>query len=195
MSTYDINLLSKKSKSMTERLLYFALHYFRYIVVLTQIVVISVFFYRLTIDQQIIDLKESFRSKQQILSLTIPLLEEAQATQDSTAKVESLIDRQESFSDRYEAVISTVPEGMIVIEVEFNNNVITIKGVTTDTITVQRYYRALQNSEALGAVSVEELNLNADFQFAYTIEITNVPDPVPEPGQETPPAEEVAEES
>src|SRR3989338_3791905 len=101
MSTYDINLFARKKKSFADKLLFFLLHYFRYIIVITQIVVIGVFFYRFRVDQKIIDLKESFRSKQQILALTVPLIDEAQATQDSAGKIQKLLDKQSKFLTDY----------------------------------------------------------------------------------------------
>ncbi|MDO8741626.1 MAG: hypothetical protein Q7J11_00595, partial [Candidatus Roizmanbacteria bacterium] len=55
---YKINLLEKKETSLLDKLTFFGLNYLRYIIVITQLVVIGVFFYRFQIDQSIIDLKE-----------------------------------------------------------------------------------------------------------------------------------------
>lgn len=44
MKSYDINLLPKEKNKLTDKILHFLLYYFRYIIVITQIVVIAVFF-------------------------------------------------------------------------------------------------------------------------------------------------------
>jgi len=172
MSTYDINLFAKKKRSFTEKLLFFLLHYFRYIIVITQIVVIGVFFYRFRVDQNIIDHKEAFRSKQQILALTVPLIEEARATEESTAKIEAILEKQESFLKLYDSVIQTVPEGIIIIEVDFSRIIITVSGYADDTFAIQKYYRKLRANELYSDVSIKELNINQDFNFSFTIDIT-----------------------
>jgi len=81
---YQINLLPKKEKDFVDRGIYFALHYLRYVLVLTQIVVIAVFFYRFQIDQEIIDLKDELTQKQEIVAVSAPLLSEAQVVDVKT---------------------------------------------------------------------------------------------------------------
>jgi Tfp pilus assembly protein PilN len=179
MSTYDINLFTRKKKSFSDKLLFFLLHYFRYIIVITQIVVIGVFFYRFKVDQRIIDLKESFRSKEQILVLTVPLIDEAQATEQSTKNIEAILKKQEDFQKLYDAVVGTVPEGIIIIEMEFNQGTITIKGQAGDTFSIQRYYRKMRNNKLFSDVTIEELNINPDFNFNFTIEITVLQEQLP----------------
>ncbi len=55
---YKINLLLKKEEGILDKIYIFLVNYLRYIIVITQFVVIGVFFYRLQVDQRVIDLKE-----------------------------------------------------------------------------------------------------------------------------------------
>jgi len=66
---HRINLLEKKEQSLLDRLTFFGLNYLRYIIVITQLVVIGVFFYRFQIDQRIIDLKEGVEQKKEIVNI------------------------------------------------------------------------------------------------------------------------------
>src|SRR3989338_11656480 len=118
MSTYDINLFARKKKSFADKLLFFLLHYFRYIIVITQIVVIAVFFYRFSEDQKIIDQKESFKQKQQILNITLPIVEEAEAVQRKTLQIDELLSNQDTFIERFDYVISVVPQDIVLIGLE-----------------------------------------------------------------------------
>ena len=69
----NINLFPVSERTFSEKVLYFSLHYLRYIIVLTQITVIAVFFFRFKVDQEIIDLKEKVTQKQEIFKITKPL--------------------------------------------------------------------------------------------------------------------------
>ena len=75
---YTINLFSPKDKSLEDKVLYFAFNYLRCILVITQLVVIYVFFYHFTVDQQIVDLKDTLNQKQEIVSVVAPLLKQAE---------------------------------------------------------------------------------------------------------------------
>ena len=72
---YKINLLEKKDIGLLDKLTFFSLNYLRYIIVITQLVVIGVFFYRFQIDQKIIDLKEGVEQKKEIVKIVLPLLD------------------------------------------------------------------------------------------------------------------------
>ncbi|PJB87766.1 hypothetical protein CO083_05355, partial [Candidatus Roizmanbacteria bacterium CG_4_9_14_0_8_um_filter_34_12] len=62
---YKINLLLPKEKNWLDKVIYFGLNYLRYILVITQTVIIMVFFYRFKIDQEIVDLKDAVKQKQE----------------------------------------------------------------------------------------------------------------------------------
>ena len=64
---YKINLLLPKEKNWLDKVIYFGLNYLRYILVITQTVIIMVFFYRFKIDQEIVDLKDAVKQKQEII--------------------------------------------------------------------------------------------------------------------------------
>ena len=68
---YKINLLEKKELNLLDKLTFFCLNYLRYIIVITQLVVIGVFFYRFQIDQRIIDLKEGVEQKKEIVQIVL----------------------------------------------------------------------------------------------------------------------------
>ena len=69
---YKINLLEKKDIGLLDKLTFFGLNYLRYIIVVTQLIVIGVFFYRFQIDQRIIDLKEAVEQKREIVKIVLP---------------------------------------------------------------------------------------------------------------------------
>src|SRR3989339_2271771 len=107
---YKINLLPQKETSLIEKLMYFALNYLRYIIVITQLVVIGVFFYRFQIDQRIIDLKEAVDQKKEIVKIVLPLLNEAAKIDKKTLIINESIQKQNKFREMFDYFLSTFPE-------------------------------------------------------------------------------------
>src|SRR3989344_1408018 len=106
MKRYQINLIKKKEKGIVDRLGDFFLHYLRYLIVITQIVVIAVFFFRFQIDQEIIDLKESIDQKREILKVTKPLVVDASVIDGKVGEVKKIIALQGKLTDNYTYIIT-----------------------------------------------------------------------------------------
>ncbi|MFZ2026464.1 MAG: hypothetical protein WAV30_04220, partial [Microgenomates group bacterium] len=98
---YKINLLPEKEKDLLDKSIYFVLHYLRYVLVITQIVVISVFFYRFKIDQEIIDLKDELQQKQEIVAVSEPLLKEAEIVDIKTKQTREILVDQARFAESF----------------------------------------------------------------------------------------------
>src|SRR3989344_355592 len=64
---YRFNLLDKKAKNIIGEVSGFLNDYARYIIVLTQLLVLVVFFVKIILDQTVIDLKEAIDQKNQII--------------------------------------------------------------------------------------------------------------------------------
>src|SRR3990167_863968 len=96
---YKINLIEKKEVGLLDKLTFFGLNYLRYIIVITQLVVIGVFFYRFQIDQRIIDLKEAVEQKKEIVQIVLPLLNEAAKIDKKTSIIDEAILEQKKFSE------------------------------------------------------------------------------------------------
>src|SRR3990167_132722 len=96
---YKINLLEKKDVGFLDKLIFFCLNYLRYIIVITQLVVIGVFFYRFQIDQRIIDLKEGVEQKKEIVKIVLPLLNEVAKIDKKTLIIDGIIVKQKDFSE------------------------------------------------------------------------------------------------
>ena len=123
MSSYTVNLLPKRKQKVADRLLHFILFYFRYIIIITQIVVISVFFFRFREDQKIIDLKQKFRQKQQILAVTAPIVEEAEMIQSQTTYVKAILDAQDAFLKKLQTVLASIPSDTSLNSLDMSGNI------------------------------------------------------------------------
>ncbi|OGK39808.1 hypothetical protein A3F34_01080 [Candidatus Roizmanbacteria bacterium RIFCSPHIGHO2_12_FULL_44_10] len=171
MSDQTINLLPKREKRVTDKLLYFLLHYFRYVIVVTQIVVIGVFFYRFSEDQKIIDQKESFKQKQQILNITLPLVEEAEAVQRKTLQIDELLSNQDTFIERFDYVISVVPQDIVLIGFEVGETAIKLNGTSQGLLSVRSLNKRLQQRKEFSNARIITVERNDIGGFLFSISI------------------------
>src|SRR3989344_1059273 len=93
---YTTNLFPQKQQSSLEKITFFALHYLRYILVITQFVTICVFFYRFKVDQEIVNLKDTLIQKKAIVDTTQNLLDLVKVLDFKIKNVNGLYTEQDS---------------------------------------------------------------------------------------------------
>ena len=146
---YKINLLEKKETSLVDKLTFFGLNYLRYIIVITQLVVIGVFFYRFQIDQKIIDLKERVNQKKEIAQIVLPLLNEAVKIDKKALIIEKTIAKQKNFSTMLEYFISSFPETITLTNMEIKDESIKVTGDANDPKHLQAFYLLLKKRQKI----------------------------------------------
>lgn len=93
----NINFIEKKSgdESFSSQMLSWVFTYGRYIIIITQIVVLSVFFLRFRLDRDHADLKESVAQKQAILESVSDLETEIRRLQAKIANIKTTATNQD----------------------------------------------------------------------------------------------------
>ncbi len=171
MSEISINLAPRKKQQLSDRLLYFVLNYFRYIIILTQIVVIGVFFYRLMQDQKIVKLEQDVKHDQRILLIMGGLVDEAQALEKKTEKLEVFIDGQELFKKRLMYIFSSTPEDITISRMSVNEEYIQINGVATNYIYIRSFNEKMKKSKYFMGSEIVELSRKSDVEYTFQLSI------------------------
>lgn len=169
---YQINILKKKELTFFEKLIYFFLHYIRYIVVLTQIVVIFVFFYRFKVDQEVIELKEMINEKQEIINVTHPLIEQAEIIDFKTNNAKVIINKQKQFINNFNYILSIIPERITLNKFEINHSEIKLSGITSDINSIRFLYEKIRREGKFKDATIDKItkdNLNFDFLISIKI--------------------------
>ncbi|PIY72177.1 hypothetical protein COY87_02330 [Candidatus Roizmanbacteria bacterium CG_4_10_14_0_8_um_filter_33_9] len=169
---YRINLLEKKEKDFTQKVIYFALHYLRYILVLTQIVVIGVFFYRFKIDQEIIDLKDALKQKEEIVLVSQPLLKQAEIIDFSMNQIQDIVNKQSNSEQMLQYFLNTFPKKINTKKVTFNENSISFEASTTDPRIIKQYYDRLKQENVFKSVTLRAIR-KVDFEFYCQFNLRN----------------------
>lgn len=167
---YKINLLSQKETSFSERLMFFLLNYLRYIIVLTQLVVIGVFFYRFQIDQRIIDLKESVMQKKEIIEIVFPLLQEASKIDNKTREIDKVIKKQQNFDALIKYLFSVFPETVTLTNLETTEDNLKITGNATDARHLQAFFALLKKENHFANVELKSFK-KTETGYSFTMSL------------------------
>lgn len=154
---YKINLLEKKDISLIDQLTFFGLNYLRYIIVITQLIVIGVFFYRFQIDQRIIDLKESVEQKKEIVQIVLPLLNEAAKIDKKSLVISEVLTRQKKFSEMTNYFIGLFPETITLTKMEIKDESIKIVGQAINIQHLQSFYVLLKKENKFKSVNLKNI--------------------------------------
>lgn len=171
MSSYTINLLPKKKEKAADKLLHFILYYFRYIIVITQIVVIGVFFFRFHEDQKIIDLKQKFRQKQQILAVTSPIVDEAEVINSKAGYVRVVLDNQEAFLKKMTIILASIPEDISLDGLDMDDELIELRGTATNVEAIKSLQRKLGQTPGFESTQIGVITNEDEARYEFTINI------------------------
>ncbi|MCX7996369.1 MAG: hypothetical protein N2691_01255 [Patescibacteria group bacterium] len=168
---YYINLFPEKEKDAVDRVMYFAFHYLRYILVITQFVVICVFFFRFKVDQEIVDLKDGLQQKQQIIEATKGLLGEVVYLEKKTEQVSDIVAKQDRFNDLYNYFINSLPPEIVLQNVSIDHEKISCSGYSLDAAIIQGYEAKLIAEGIFGSVELTGLR-KSETGFSFSMVLT-----------------------
>lgn len=168
MKRIQINLIVKKEPSLLNKVIYFGLHYLRYIIVITQIVVIAVFFYRFKVDQNIIDLRESVDQKQEIFKITKPLIDEANLVDKKATLIGSVLARQSNFLEDTQFIFKNIPADIVLTSFESDATSIKLTGVSAFAQRVKQLNDVLKNKNIFKEVQVSKIE-RSELGYDFTI--------------------------
>lgn len=154
---YNINLIPVKETPWGERLVYFALHYLRYIIIITQLIVIGVFFYRFQIDQRIIDLREAVSQKKEIIQVVLPLLSQAEIIDSKINQARKITKEQNGFTQMINYLIANFPDSITLTKLEIENDQVKMSGFTNDSRQLQLFFNFLKKENKFKIVSFDTL--------------------------------------
>lgn len=167
---YSINLLSEKEKPLLDRVMYFFLNYLRYIIIITQLVVIGVFFYRFQIDQRIVDLKESVDQKKEIVQVVLPLLKEAELIDKRSTETKQIFKDQEQFNAMLQYFLSQFPSNITLVNLEVTSGSLKATGNSFDPRQLQAFYTVLKKDNKFKDVELQNLK-KTEFGYSFVLSL------------------------
>lgn len=166
---FNINLSIKRETGFSEDIVYFLLHYFRYILVITQITIIIVFFYRLKIDQEIVDLSDTVMQQKEILNVLQPFIKDVQKKHEQYLMIQSILDKQNLYSQKLNYLLSIFPADFYLTKLIFKENTIFMQGKSTNYLTVMRFYNRVKKDNKFESVVLNFVEKEGEF-FTFSFE-------------------------
>lgn len=168
---YHINLVSHREMTFVDKTLYFLMHYVRYILVITQLTVIGVLFFRFKIDQSIIDLKDSIDQKREIITVFKPSFKEATRVDTQLTAIQKIVNEQDIQNQSIEYLLNRFPRDVSLRKLELNAGKYTLFGTTLDAQVLQTYYRLLKKENKFQTVELTNIKRDeSGYIFTLTVD-------------------------
>ena len=165
---YQINLIYSKKEESAKKIFYFIYNYLRYIIVITQIIVIFVFFNKIKYDQEIIDLQETVLQQKEIINVSKPLTKEYLLIKKKVDKIDFLSLKQELILDELTYLSSIFPKGITLSNMEYKEGSLKIVGNTNSPILIKAFYSQLKKDNIFQNVVLENIE-KKEFNYSFTM--------------------------
>lgn len=153
---FRFNLFQKRGGSFIADAVLFFNTYAKYIIIVTQLVVLSVFFIKIVLDQTIIDLKESIDQKNQIILAAVPMIESSAHLSQKIEQLNGLVDQSARQYALLSNVLKNIPETITLDNITITEKGLSLLGNTFETTDIKRLQTRLQKKK-LGTVTIERI--------------------------------------
>ncbi len=174
--TASINLIIKPEKEInfSEQLLSWALNYGRYILIITQIIVLSVFFLRFQLDRENAELKERTGEKQAIIESIADVENEIRKTQNKLANIKLASDKQDYPLKILNFFEEKIPSDISLSSLSFTYEKITFNAKAKNLSSFSYLLKQLQQDKKFSEVTLDDVQRYPDgrVEFKITAKIT-----------------------
>lgn len=153
----SINLIKKKQKSFFERFIAWALTIGRLIVILTEVIALSTFLYRFSLDRKLVDLHDQIKQKQAIVELLKQNEDKYRNLQNRLAVASGFIDSADKTTKMFIDIENLAPA-----DVSFNNIRLSEKDIQIDAsmqsvTSLTTFVKKLQEYPSFKSVSLNKI--------------------------------------
>jgi Tfp pilus assembly protein PilN len=171
----NINLLPQEefASSAMGRALAWALSTFRIIVIITEVVVMGAFLSRFWLDARVSDLNDEIAQNRAVIEASAEFEEDFKSAQQRLGIFSALASDEDTASSTLDAIISYIPDNIILTSYGFLQDRATVKGVTSSERAIAQFIANLDSDERFGEITITQLGASEDqaSQLLFTLEI------------------------
>lgn len=171
-SSVNINLLTRDELSNTPvgRLLAWAVTYGRYIMVLTELVVLITFVSRFSLDRKLTDLNEEIAQKQSILEVNSQLEVDIRTLQGQLAQIKTITQIQNKPVDTLYFLQSILPSDVSLTSVNLQKDKLIVSAIAGTTNGFSTFLNSLTANKKIGNIQVDEIKRQSltGIEFRFT---------------------------
>lgn len=168
----NINLIIREQSgnSLSEQFLSWILTYGRYIIIITQIIVLSVFFFRFKIDRDHTDLKEKITEKQAIVESLSDFETEIRRVQGRLSNIKAVSENQDGLIKVIRFLQQRTPSDTSFTNLILTTNKISFQASSGNLRTFSYILRQIQTDNKFSEVILQDMNRKADGRIDFKIE-------------------------
>ena len=154
---FRFNLFQKKGGSLIADAVLFFNTYAKYIIIITQLVVLSVFFIKIVLDQKIIDLKEGIDQKNQIILAAVPMIESSSQLSQKILQLNGLVDQTTRQYLLLTNILKNIPQTIVLNNITLTEKGLVLTGETFEALDIKRLQVRLQKKQ-IGNVIINRID-------------------------------------
>lgn len=168
----DINLVVTKVKeeSLSAQFLTWALTYGRYIIIIIQIVVLSVFFMRFRLDRDRTDLKESVGQKEALIESISEVDAEVRRVQKSLGDIKSVTDNHDYVLKTVNFLENNTPSNISFTLLTFGKQGLRFTAVADNLTSFNVLLKNIQDNKMFSEIQLEDLKRKADGKVEFRVQ-------------------------
>lgn len=153
----SINLLRRQEPAALDKLMRWVLSTGRFIVILTEVIALSAFLYRFSLDRQLIDTRDKIKQKQNIVRLLEKNEERYRNLQNRLAIIASLKDQAGTTAALLGNIASIAPQEIYFQNFAVSDKNISIEATTQAANSLKTFIRDLQNFPRVQTISIDRI--------------------------------------
>lgn len=144
----------------------------RLIVILTEIVAVSAFIYRFSLDERLIDLHSAIKQKQTLISLLKQDENKYRNLQDRIVLASSLLEKNVKTNKIVLNIVGLTPQGVRIDNLTFNKDKLTINANINSVSSLTDFINVLKNYPDIKAISID--NIENTLTGALLVNVTTM---------------------
>lgn len=171
--TTDINLVLREDfeETFTGQVLSWALTYGRYIIIITQIVVLSVFFLRFKVDRDHTDLKEAVTQKQALVESLADLENDIKGVQTRLSLIRQISTNQDLSLKILRFLQDNTPVDTTFYTLSLNSERLSLNAASDNLRSFSFFLHKLQQDKKFTDVSLEDIVRRSDGKIEFKINV------------------------
>jgi len=153
----SINLLKGEGDNFLDRFIDWALTIGRLLVILTEIIALSSFIYRFTLDRQIIDLHSKIKQEEAVISF----LQNEEKTylnlQERLGVISTYSSKQQDKIKIFQDILRFAPQGMTFTDITVSENTVNIAANFQLSSSLKEFVNSLEDYEPIKNVSIGKI--------------------------------------
>jgi len=153
----DINLLKTRKINTVDRIFKWAVNIGRIVIIVVELIALSAFLYRFSLDKELIDLHSKIKQEQAIVEFFKKNEESYRNLQDRLATAATFSDQASKKTKIFNDVVEFVPSGITFSSFSIYEDRIKINASTDSVIALSYFVNSLKNYPLIETLSVDKI--------------------------------------